>query len=186
MKIDIRLPRRRYGILVAVALVLLTAGLSEARQPGRGGNMPGGRQELLTERLDLTAEQQETIAGIKEESAARNLELRKELMRLRNQLAGEMLKDDPAESEVLSLTDQIGDLRNQMDANRMKCRLEVRKQLTPEQRDKMLVMNRRHGKDGGEGSPRRGFRGKGRTCGRECERGDNPRLRARRGAGDSW
>ena len=89
-----------------------------------------------------------------------------------------MLKDDPSEKAALDLTGKIGALRTEIQANRMTSRLEVRKQLTPEQRDKMLMMRERHqGREGREGR-RGGSRGMG-------PHGDGD-GQGRQGARGSW
>ncbi len=113
--------------------------------PGHGQGMgqgmgQGNMTPMLADKLDLTEDQQAAIDGIHEQARKDNLELRKQLMRLRNELQGEMLKDDPTQKTVLNLTAKIGALRTEMQTNRVKARLAVRKQLTPEQRDMMLMM----------------------------------------------
>ena len=176
--------------LTLAAMMVLSAGTALAQgkgagqgHGGRGGFGdgafgPGHRMEFLAERLELTDEQVTAIEGIHDEGQAKNMELRKEMMRLRNELEGEMLKDDPSEKAALDLTGKIGALRTEIQANRMTSRLEVRKQLTPEQRDKMLMMRERHqGREGREGR-RGGSRGMG-------PRGDGD-GQGRQGARGSW
>ncbi len=162
-------------ILVALVLMLVSAS-AFAQGPGRGGRlgmgpgpgcMPGAEEGLppmMVDKLGLSEDQQAAITKIHTRTRQDNLELRKELMRLRNELQGEMLKDTPDQKAVLSLTEKIGRVRTDMQVNRAKARLEVRRQLTPEQRDMMLTMRgglggpachgRRHG-------PRAGFHGQG-------------------------
>jgi len=179
--------------LALAAMMVLSAGTALAQgkgagkgHGGRGGYGdgefgPGHRMEFLAERLELTDEQVTVIEGIHDEGQAKNMELRKEMMRLRNELEGEMLKDDPSEKAALDLTGKIGALRTEIQANRMTSRLEVRKQLTPEQRDKMLMMRERHqGREGREG--REGRRGGSRGMG---SRGDGD-GQGRQGARGSW
>ncbi|MBU2499914.1 Spy/CpxP family protein refolding chaperone [bacterium] len=144
--------------------------------PGHGGGFGGA---FMAERLDLTGEQQTAIDKIREEGRKENLELRKQMMRLRNELHGEMLKDDPSEKTVLDLTNRMGEIRTTLQGNRIKHQLAVRKVLTPEQRDLMLLM--------GEGGPRgRGGRGgsgpghdrcDGQGPGARCD-GDGPGRRS--------
>ena len=158
--------------LTLAAMMVLGAGTALAQgrgggpcHGGRGGFGDGGfgpthRLEMLADHLELTEEQVVAIEGIRTQGQGKNMELRKELMRLRNELQGEMLKDDPSEKAALDLSGKIGALRSEMQANRLTNRLEVRKQLTPEQRDKMLVLRERfHGSKGGKGG--RGHRGAG-------------------------
>jgi len=144
-------------------------GPGSRRGPGFGGPGCGGPGDgkpcLMADRLDLSEAQQEAIDAIHEKSRAQNLELRKQVMRLRNELKGEMLKDAPDQGKVVGLTENIGKLRTQMQVNQAKTRLAVRQQLTTEQRDKMMMMgSQHHGRRfGGQG--REGCDGRGARCG---------------------
>jgi Spy/CpxP family protein refolding chaperone len=104
------------------------------------------RLDRLTEVLDLTEAQQEAIEQLHEANHEQMVELRKEMARLRNQLEGEMLADEPSEQVVVDLTERIGDLRTRMQVLRARTRLAVRAELTDEQRDELLLMGegRRH------------------------------------------
>ena len=156
---------RKMLMIALIAVLAVSAGAAMAQGSGKGmgkarcGGDFESRGEMrlarLAERLDLTDEQVTTITGIHEKGREENLQIRKDMMRLRNELKGEMLKDEPSQKKVLELNGQLGDLRTQKQANRLKNRLAVREQLTPEQRDSMLLMGER-----GEG--RRGDRGFGR------------------------
>ena len=162
------------GIL---ALTLVAAGAVLAQGPGRGsgshrcldGDFGSGgefrselRLERMAERLGLTQEQTEAITKIRQEGRQENLEIRKEMMRLRNELRGEMLKDDPSQKTVLELNDKLGELRTQRQANRLENRLAVREQLTPQQRDQMLLLGEfGKGSRHGRGGFREGRRGAG-------------------------
>ncbi len=146
------------GVLV---IILTSVGLATAGGPRKGrscgedGFGPGHRMEMLAKRLDLSEDQQAAIQKIHEKSREVGQEKQKDLMRLRNEMEGEMLKDSPSEKTVLSINSKIGTLKTEMKAQRLKTRLAVREELTAEQRDKMLTM---HGKDG------KGGRGRGDSC----------------------
>lgn len=167
---------RHQILMIAVLAILLVAtaslataqgrGKSNCDQGGRGGRGEGNRIEMLAERLDLSEDQQKKIELIHENSQAERTENRKELMRLRNELQGEMMKDDPSEKTVLGLNEKMGGIKTEMKALGLKTRLAVREELTPEQRDKMLVMGN-HGGKGHKGG-RRGPEGKGRSCQVDC------------------
>ncbi len=176
----------RTGMLTAVAVmaVLLGATCALAQGPGQGRGMmnrmgpgpghgsgmgPGGMQTMMTEKLDLTEDQQTAITEIQEQARKGNLELRKQIMRLRNELQGEMLKDEPTQKTVVNLTQKIGDVRTQMQTNRVKTRLAVRKLLTPEQRDMMLMMKQGHHQGRGGFSGRGGQRCSGPGQGPGCD-----------------
>lgn len=147
--------KRSLMILVLAVAALLLVGTALAQGPRRGagaGFGDGQRLEVLAERLELTEAQVATIEGIRTAGREKNLELRKQLMQLNHDLKGEMMKDDPSEKAALGLVNKIGAVKTEMEANRLQGRLEVRKQLTPEQRDKMLVLRERfHGGKGGKG-----------------------------------
>lgn len=165
----------------AVAMILAGAGAAAAQGPAPCGGQagPGAR---MAQRLGLDEKQQESVAKIREDGRRRDLALRKEIMRLRNELHGEMLKDDPDEGTVLSLSDKVGDLQNQLRGNRLQDRLAIRKLLTPEQRDRMLMMGERGGRGESAGRGESGgcgeFRGRGEFggCGgRHGHGGPGPR-----------
>ena len=174
-------PKNQVFLFLAV-LVLLFAAAALAQGPGDGPGRRNGhgggfgpafgsehRLEMLTEKLELTPEQTDAIGKIMEAGRQQGVDLYKEMMRLQNELEGEMLKDEPSQETVLGLVKKAGDLRTEIQSQRMKSRLEVREQLTPEQRDKMLMMKGQAGK----GHGRRGSHGpKGRSgcrCDRECD-----------------
>ena len=179
--------------LILAAMMVLGAGtaLAQGRGGGQGHGGRGGsgdgefgpahRLEMLADHLELTAEQVEAIEGIRTQGQEKNMDLRKEMMRLRNELQGEMLKDDPSEKAALDLSGKIGALRSEMQANRLTNRLEVRKQLTPGQRDKMLMLQEKfQGRDGRRG----GGRGMGPQWGGDY---DGPgQGKGRRGSRGCW
>lgn len=165
----------------AIVAVFMFSGLALAQGPGGGPGKgmgrgagaccdqdgPGHGLERLAARLELNEEQTKAVADLHAKQRERNLALRTDLMRLRHELEGEMLKDQPDAKAVKSLAGKIGELRTAMQQNRLETRLAVRQQLTPEQRDRMLLMGERDGRDG------RGGRG---GCG-DCD------GHGRRGAG---
>jgi Spy/CpxP family protein refolding chaperone len=162
---------RRTMILLTLTVVCLTAAAAVAQNQGRGeghgrgmGQGREGHFEMMVEHLDLTEAQQEAIVNIHEENKAANLELSKESRILENELEGELLKDEPSQDKVLDLNKKLGDLRTERRANGLKTRLEVRNQLTPEQRDQMLAFQGPHGrggKSGGRGHGAHGGHGNG-------------------------
>lgn len=144
-------------LLTAAVTVLLLAGSQALAQ--RGEHRFGGRGfdaearlEHMTERLNLSADQQAGIEAIQTKGRAANQKLRKEALRLENELEGEMLKDEPSQKAVLALTKKLGDLRTEMQTNRVSNRFAVRELLTPDQRDKMVAMGPGHDRGrGGHG-----------------------------------
>jgi len=157
--------------IVAVALVttMVTSALAQSGRAPRAQRgeremmEPGERQlERMTERLDLTEAQQTAIQKLQTESRQQALELRKEMARLRNEIQGEMLKDAPAERTVVQLHEKLGELQTKLKVHRVKTRLAIREQLTPEQRDQMLLQGERRGSQrrGGQAGPG-AFQGRG-------------------------
>ena len=179
-------PTRHTRLILAVGLLaftLMLGGTALAQKNGNGKGRfsrgEGPRVEMLAKRLDLTDDQVAKIEAITEASRKDGLEIRRQLQQLRNELKGEMLKDQPSEKAVLQLNKKMGDLKTEMKANRLSTRLKVREQLTPEQVDKMLVMGAKGRKGGHRGSEMRGHRGGGDRqermgrCGFPCQNRDN-------------
>jgi len=140
-------------------------GMGLGQEDGFG---PGHRMEMMVAHLELTDDQKASIEKIHADAQAQRLQTRKEMMRLRNELEGELMKDDANEKTVLDLAGKIGDLRTAQQKNGLSNRLAVRQQLTPEQRDKMLMMHAGGKHGGGRGHGRHGNEGFGRGHGRGC------------------
>jgi Spy/CpxP family protein refolding chaperone len=128
-------------ILYLTLAVLAVATVANA-QPDREDGPP--RWQRLMERLDLTETQQQAVRAIHERTQEANQTLRKELVRLENKLEGALLADAPDEAAVLKLVEEIGEVRVKMQLNRVKAQLAVRKELTPEQRDQLILLESRH------------------------------------------
>ncbi len=121
------------------------------RLAGPAASAPGERLKRLADRLGLSEDQRAKIRKLWADGERDQLAARKDLMRLRNDLRGEMLKDNPDARRVEGLSQRIGELEARMHTNRLMMRLEVRKLLTPEQRDRLLLMRERHGFGRGQG-----------------------------------
>jgi len=152
-------PRKTLLILAALAILTSVAMAQSGngrhkRFLDRDGDMDRGprhemRLERMTAHLELSEAQVTAIEAIHEQAAADGRDLRKDLARLRNEKQGEMLKDEPSEKVLAGIIESMGDLRTELQTIRMKARLEVREQLTEEQRDKMMTKGERHGRRGG-------------------------------------
>lgn len=180
-----------FVIMAVLVLVFAATALAQGQGKGSGHRMGRGhgggfgqenRLEFLTEKLELSPDQSAAIGEIMESGRQQGLTLRKEMMRLQNELEGEMLKDEPSQDTALQLVKKIGDLRTEERSLKMKSRLEVREQLTPEQRDSMLMMKERpgQGRRGGQGRQGRFGGHAGSKCDRECD-GEGP---GRKGSAD--
>jgi Spy/CpxP family protein refolding chaperone len=122
----------------------------------RGGDFPRLR--------DLTDEQREAMGKLREDSQKALIPLQREMQRLQNDMRGEMLKDEPALSRMQDLTRQLGELRTRIQQQRLEQRFAMRRVLTQDQRDRLLLqqpggrgmgprMQQQHGRRGWGGSP---------------------------------
>lgn len=134
---------------------------------------PGGgrRLERLARQLDLSDEQREAAAGIHESGRARDLPLRKQMLLLRHEMQGEMMKDNPSEKAIVALARDMGELRTKIQVGHLQDRLAVRELLTAGQRDKLLMLGEngrgsRRGGPGGGGAMHGGPRGQAGQHGR--------------------
>ncbi len=126
------------NLMMTMALMALTVNVASA-QPGQQkgyGYSPGSQtgKGLMWQRLNLTEEQQEKIAGLR-------LEMQKELLPLRNQLGEKRAKmrtlatTENADLKALNrLIDESKDLQAEMAKLRLANRQQIRKLLTEEQR----------------------------------------------------
>lgn len=184
--------------ILILALVAMLAGGALA-QSGRGPRAPQADREdvepgqmrlaRMAARLNLTADQQQAIGDLQQKARRENLETRKQIERARHELRGEMLKDKPAERTVVQLTEKLGELQTTLKVSRAKLQLAIRDQLTPEQRDQMILQQgarRGGGNRGGDAGPGirhgRGGRGGPGCClhGPECPEGQRPGRRSGR------
>jgi Spy/CpxP family protein refolding chaperone len=154
--------------LTLLILALTTAAsLACARPGGRDAGAPGpgdgpGRFPALCERLGLSEDQQAAIDKIREESREAGTDTRKQIVRLRNDLEGLMLEDEPDAGEVEKLVRRIGELRTEQQVRRLQTRLAIRAQLTDEQRDRLIALRGARGHGHGDRGFDRGCRGPAR------------------------
>ena len=133
------------GFLLVAGLVVGAAGAGIA---GPRGDRDGGppRWERMFERLDLTDEQMTKVKEILAENRESAVELRKEELRLRNQVHGEMLADSPDTREVGKLVRRLGEIHAELHLKRLEGEIAVRSILTDEQRDRLLLHRERMGR----------------------------------------
>lgn len=152
-------------LITTLTLVALLATVALAQQ-GRGRRAsqcnienrgPEARLEHMAEMLELTDDQQVSIEKIHDDAMEQRVDLQKSMARLRNEIDGEMLKDTPSEQTLVELTEKLGAIRTEMSVIRVETRLAVRALLTEDQQDRMMLMNKRHGRADGRG--RGGFPG---------------------------
>jgi Spy/CpxP family protein refolding chaperone len=150
-------------VLIPASAALAQPGPSQkSQEPGEAGSRRGGPG--LHQRmgrvgpmagLDLTDAQKARFAEIRKDGEAKRTDLRKQLMRLRNDMRGEMLKDNLDRRKIVALAENIGSVQARLGVHRAEQMLAMREMLTPEQRDKWLTRPHR-GKRG-----MHGMRGKG-------------------------
>ena len=139
--------------------------------------------ERLAARLDLTDDQIEKIEKMWTERLSERAKLRKEMMRIQNELRGEMLKDTPDMDKVRTLVAEKEEIRTEMQVARLETQLALRDILTPEQRDRMTMLRGagRRGELRGMGMGRhRGKIGRDRGWCDGTGRGGRPGPRPRR------
>lgn len=156
-------------VLVPASAALAQPGYSDdgpaPGEAGRGRGGPGFSQRMAGERgpfagLDLTDAQQAKLKEIRESGRKEAAGLRKQMMRLRNQMRGEMLQDKPDRRKIVSLAEQIGGVQTKLGVHRAEQHLAMLDVLTPEQRDQWLTRPHRGPGGGmGPGGPDGGGRG---------------------------
>lgn len=133
--------RSRIMLFIAVAGIVAIAGGAALAQPGGGmrAGDPQGEVGCRLEWLDLTDGQKAEIEKLREEAHEARPEAEKRMRRLEHELHGEMLKDDPDAENMRDLVRKIGQLRTERQLSHLNLRLAIREQLTPEQRDRLLL-----------------------------------------------
>lgn len=115
--------------------------------PWQAGVGEGGDMMMLTltrpavvKQLNLSGEQQAQIAAVMNGSSNEMSALRAKMQSLARKQAELMGAETLDETAILTLTDEIGDVRSSMARAQVKQMLAVRKVLTAEQRMKMRAM----------------------------------------------
>lgn len=126
--------------LVPATLILFAVAHAD---PGRRGGPEGAVDvkpvmEKLAKRLELTEDQVKKIEEIHEQKTEKRGELRKDLMRLRNELEGVMMEDEPSAARARELVQKIGAVHTSMQLDNLETRFAMRGVLTQEQRDKLM------------------------------------------------
>ncbi len=181
--------------VLALLATLALAGSAAAQGPGRGARASAGWGDGAWSGrgclagLELTEEQQQRIDDIREKGREEVAALRLEQARVRNEIHGEMLTEQPSTDRLNTLVRQLGDLRDQLQMHRLEQQLAVREVLTPEQRDAWLMRGGFAGAGTGLGRrAHRGCAGWGDGCGAGCghARGDGWGRGCGHARGDGW
>jgi len=124
--------------LAALLVAAFVAGSVWAQNPPAPGPMPGGaRQEFarpLMEKLNLTDEQRKTMQEMRLKHQKELIPIQGKLKEKRLDLKAEMMADEPNQSKINSIVDEIGKLRTELQKKQIAHRLAIRNILTDEQR----------------------------------------------------
>jgi Spy/CpxP family protein refolding chaperone len=98
----------------------------------------------------LSDQQIRRVMAIKDETDRKMLDIRHEVQKARLDLRGLMRADTPDEAAIYNQVDQIGALEVKLHKNRIGMMLSVRKEVTPEQWEKLSALFARHRMKRGE------------------------------------
>lgn len=131
-------------------ILLAPGGAARAQGPGGGPPLGPGRPEAMEHRmamrhhrmemmreLDLSKEQRETIAELRDKQERTAIRMRADLQTARLDLRRLMRVEKPDRMAVHRQIDRIAQLRAGMQKARIGLRLDIRGLLTPEQRERM-------------------------------------------------
>jgi protein CpxP len=146
--------RKRTTSAVVGLMIILTAAYASARRAGPGAEgAPGPKGAFMQ---DLSEEQRTAMREIMEKHREEMEPLRTE-MEARNAELQELVRADAGEVAIFGKLDEIGALRTEMMKVRMAMRLEIRAQLTDEQKEqfdeKPFIRGGGRGRPGGGRGP---------------------------------
>lgn len=142
---------RKWSLLLAAALVLGTALVVQAAPPfgggGRGFEERARRLEGMAAALGLDAESRAGLSRVMERAGQRRQALGRQIHQSNRSL--EKLFEDPLPDReaVMAQLDELADLEAQDHRDRATTRLEIRRLLTPEQREKLVGMKKERRQD---------------------------------------
>jgi Spy/CpxP family protein refolding chaperone len=124
--------RKRTTLGVVGLMIILTAAYASARRAGPGAEgAPGSKSAFMQ---DLSDEQRTAIREITLKHRKEMIPLRAE-METRNLELEELVRAGAGEAAIFVKLDEIGALRTEMTKKRMAMQLEIRAQLTDEQKE---------------------------------------------------
>lgn len=122
-------------------LVVLACPSTAAWGDWRGGKAGPERSfDRITKKLELTQEQKERFKARNEKMKESLKADQSEVKQLAEKLKSELQQDKPDRSKVHDLIKQISARRTEMELKRMDALLEMRQDLTPEQRVKFKAL----------------------------------------------
>jgi len=93
----------------------------------------------MLEQFGLNDVQRVSVQRICEDVRGQMIQMRKDLMSVRNELRGELMQDNPSPDDVRELVNRAGGIQTSMRLAQVECLLKVREILTPEQRDQLMM-----------------------------------------------
>lgn len=151
--------------LTGLLLAAFMAGSVWAQKPPVPCDMPHGpRAEMkrpLMEKLNLTEEQRKTMQEMRLKHKKELIPIQGKLKEKQLDLKAEMMADEPNQSKINAIVDDIAKLRAELQKKKIAHRLAIRNILTDEQR-KIWDANKHMRKRGGFG---------------RCEKPHHPRMR---------
>ena len=143
-------------LILSLAVILLAGGaLAAFEPPPKGRPSPEKMINRLAKDLDLSSKQKTKLlarAKATEEEAEKINEKNRVLFA---EIEKELLKDDPSSKAIHGFMQQLGQNRTQVEFKRMEQMLELRRELTPEQKikfEKIMQAGKKH-RPGGPGGP---------------------------------
>jgi Spy/CpxP family protein refolding chaperone len=127
---------------VALAAAVAFAGRAEGRPPGPP---PDVRLENHLEKLGLTSAQMEKVRVILDGAKQKRQQNRAQLRAAFDQMHSLLEQDTPDEAAIMQQADKIGQLQTEGHKAMLHTLLQVRAELTPEQRHKLQEMKDREG-----------------------------------------
>jgi Spy/CpxP family protein refolding chaperone len=125
---------KRTTLAVVGLMIILTAAYASARRQGPGAEgAPGPKGAFMQ---DLSEEQRTAIREIMEKHREEMEPLRAE-METGNLELQELVRAEAGEAAIFAKLDEVGALRTEMTKKRMAMQLEIRAQLTDEQKEMM-------------------------------------------------
>ena len=125
--------------LVAVMLVGVSytyargPGFGPGQGPGQGPGAGAGNCPGCGGALNLTPEQQTQMRGLRQKHFDEMAPVREEMFKLRQELRALWAKPEVTKEEIQAKTQQMNQLRDQMQDKMIEHKLEAQKLLTPEQ-----------------------------------------------------
>ena len=133
--------------IVAASVLLIGLGIP-LDGDARPGGFPGGRfgphvfLERHADELGLSQETLEAIEEITQHGMLAAEPLRQEMETQGLELRVRLNTDQPDEGAIMGLIEAIGDTRTRLQKEQIVVLLQIRRLLTPEQRDQLAVMRR--------------------------------------------